>query len=260
VTPVEEPLTGCNVTLVVKVGETVRRPKKPSSEAVQALLVHLRHAGFDGCPEPLGFDERGRDVLSYVEGNGGSLPLRPETTTDSALAEHAMLIRRFHDAAALFRPRRGDWDPLLADPSGIAEIICHNDLSITNTVYLDGRPVGLVDWDFAAPGSRLWDLAYAVWWLVPLHRPEFMRTIGWPEVDQARRLGLFADAYGLGDERRRLLDVLGDRQLRNQAQLRQWVQQGIIPAFAQDDPAVECGRTDYLETIRPLLEAGLGVL
>jgi len=86
-------------------------------------------------------------------------------------------------------------------------VICHNDLSPANTVFRGVRPVAFVDWEFAAPGSRLWDLAYAAWWWVPLHRPECAAALGWPRgVDQPRRLRLLCDAYGLGTpSRRRLL-------------------------------------------------------
>jgi hypothetical protein len=259
VTPVEEPLVGTNVTAVVRFGDTIRRPGKPSSRAVRALLGHLHHAGFDGCPQPMGVDDRGRDVLSYLEGEGGSIPLREETVTDRALVEQAALIRRFHDATASFAHHHLPWDPLLRDPAGTAEVVCHNDLSIPNTVYRAGRPVALVDWDFAAPGRRLWDLAYAAWWLVPLHRPDAMEAIGWPPVDQARRLALFADAYGLDAERSELLDVVGERQQRNQHQLRSWVAAGLIPAYDENDPAVECGGTEYVQSIRTDLEAALGL-
>jgi len=253
----EEPLIGSNVTEVVKLGDTLRRPRRPSSEAIQALLRHLHDNGFDNCPRPLGFDDQDREVLSFVEGDGGSTPLRPETLTDRALVDHARLIRRFHDASALFADTGHTWEPLLIDPSRANEIICHNDLSIPNTVYRNGLPGALVDWDFAAPGRRLWDLAYAVWWIVPLQRPEFMRSIGWPEVDQARRLSLFVNAYGLGKARAELFDILKERQERNQRQLRSWVDAGLISPFDSDDPSVECGRTDYVESIRPALEGAL---
>jgi hypothetical protein len=269
--PAEEPLAGRTLTDAVRVGQTLRRPSKPSSATVQGLLRHLRHAGFDGCPEPLGFDDQGRDVLSYVEGDGGSIPLRPETVPDTALVDHARLIRRFHDATATALPATGladsgladsgTWDPLLRDPAGVSEVVCHNDLSIPNTVYRGGRPCALIDFEFAAPGRRLWDLAYAAWWLVPLHRPEFMDRIGWPPVDPPRRLGLLVDAYGLGDGNGRalLLDVLRERQLRNQAQLRSWVAAGVIAAYDESDRAVECGQTLYVESIRSVLEAALGL-
>src|SRR5439155_20784790 len=121
------------------------------------------------------------------------------------------------------------------------------------------QPVALIDWEFAAPGTRLWDLAYACWWFVPLHRPECCRALGWREVDQPRRLRLFCDAYGLGEERSQLLDVIHARQVRNQEQLRLWVTQGIIPPFDDADPAIECGRTDYVDGRRRELERALGM-
>ena len=88
----EEPLAGTNVSVVARVGETLCRSRKPSTEAVQSLLRHLRDSGFAGCPAPLGFDDQGREVLSYVQGTGGTLPLRPETVTDKTLIELAPII------------------------------------------------------------------------------------------------------------------------------------------------------------------------
>jgi hypothetical protein len=256
----EESLSGTNVSAVARVGGTLRRPKRPSSEAVQSLLRHLRGRGFTGCPEPLGFDDQGREALSYVQGTGGAVPLRPETVTDRTLVEMAKLIRDFHAVATGFDDVRLTWNPLLRDPSGTAEVICHNDLSIPNTVFRDGQPIALVDWDFAAPGRRLWDLSYAIWWMVPLHRPEFMRSIGWPnDVDQPRRLAMFLDAYGLDEGRADLFDVLHQRQHRNQQQLTSWVAEGKIPSYDSSDPAVECGVTDYIDAIRPTLERAIGL-
>jgi hypothetical protein len=57
-----------NSGLVTRVGDTVRRPLRPTSGATHALLDHLEAAGFDGAPRYLGIDDRGREVLSYVPG------------------------------------------------------------------------------------------------------------------------------------------------------------------------------------------------
>jgi hypothetical protein len=180
--------------------------------------------------------------------------------TDLTLTELGKLIRDFHDAAVGLGDGLLNWDPLLSDPSGSTEVICHNDLSIPNTVFRSGHPIALVDWDFAAPGRRLWDLAYAVWWMVPLHRPEFMWSIGWPKtVDQPRRLAMFLDAYGLNEGRAELFDVLHQRQHRNQQQLTSWVTGGKIPPYDSSDPAMECGLTDYVDGIRPTLERAIGL-
>jgi hypothetical protein len=57
----------------------------------------------------------------------------------------------------------------------------------------------------------------------------------------------------------RLLDVIQDRQRRNQTQLRAWVEAGMIPAFDEKDPAVECGKTEYVQSLRFDLEVTLGL-
>src|SRR5262249_62036998 len=99
----EEPLPGGNVSAgVVRVGDTVRRPAGPHTPAVHALLGYLHAAGFEGAPRPLGIDDRGREVLTFVP---GTVPwpdrfdlLEPR----QRLARAARLIREFHDAVAGF--------------------------------------------------------------------------------------------------------------------------------------------------------------
>jgi len=46
----------------------VRRPVRPCTTTVQAYLAHLRSRNFTEAPEPLGYDEQGREVLSFVAG------------------------------------------------------------------------------------------------------------------------------------------------------------------------------------------------
>ena len=68
-TGLEIPLAGGDVTHgVVRVGDTVRRPRGPWSDAVAAYLLHLERVGFRGAPRYLGVDEHGRDVLEFVCG------------------------------------------------------------------------------------------------------------------------------------------------------------------------------------------------
>ena len=47
-------------------------------------------------------------------------------------------------------------------------MICHNDVAHHTTVFQAGRPVAFIDWDFAAPGPRAWDVAYAAYRFVSL--------------------------------------------------------------------------------------------
>ncbi len=70
----ERPLAGGFNGPVSRVGETVRRSAGPWTPTVHSLLSHLRARGFTLAPRPLGYDERGREVLSYLE---GQVPLYP---------------------------------------------------------------------------------------------------------------------------------------------------------------------------------------
>jgi hypothetical protein len=66
----EEALAGDGVTQgIVRIGDTVRRPVRPFTRTIQAYLAHLHQAGFTAAPVPLGIDELGREVLSYVPGD-----------------------------------------------------------------------------------------------------------------------------------------------------------------------------------------------
>lgn len=55
-------LASDGVTRVVRVGATVRLPVRPFTETVQQYLAYLRRGGIDFVPEPLGYDDRGREV------------------------------------------------------------------------------------------------------------------------------------------------------------------------------------------------------
>jgi aminoglycoside phosphotransferase (APT) family kinase protein len=93
----------------------------------------------------------------------------------------AELICRFHDATA---------GSALA---GQEEVVCHNDLSPCNTVFVKDMPSAFIDFDEAAPGSRSQDLGYALWLFLDL---------GAESVDihsQGRRIRMMCDAYALDD-------------------------------------------------------------
>ena len=88
-TAAEIPLLGgtANRGLVHRVGNTVRRPLRPSATGVHALLRHLEDVGFDGAPRVLGVDEHGREVLSYVAGDAVIAPAPAWALTDRRAAQ-----------------------------------------------------------------------------------------------------------------------------------------------------------------------------
>jgi hypothetical protein len=72
---------------VVRVGETVRRPRGENWRFVRALLTHLRERGFEGAPTSLGSDEQGREIFSFLPGQV------PETCTRASLTKRLPLQR-----------------------------------------------------------------------------------------------------------------------------------------------------------------------
>ena len=159
----EEPLSGGNVgTGIVRVGDTVRRPCGPWSASVDALLLHLERAGYPAAPHALGYDEQGRQVLSFID---GYVDARPVDLGPGRLRLIGSLIRDFHDAVESFvPPPNAVWNVAIR-PDG-DDIICHNDLAPWNLIR-NGHLV-FIDWDGAGPGTLLWDLAYAIHGFVPL--------------------------------------------------------------------------------------------
>lgn len=202
------------LTEVERVGDTIRRGTGPWTQAVHALLRHLEEMGFEAAPRVLGLDEQGREVLTFVEGKEASW-------SDDELAAVGRLVRRYHEAVASFEPPPdAHWQALLGTPDE-HEVVCHNDLSPWNTVYRDGKPVVLIDWDLAAPATRVWDVAWAVYRYVPLFDDDSCRRLGIPLQPRARRARIFCDAYGLED-RRRLFDTLCARIDAQVASARAW--------------------------------------
>lgn len=192
----EVPLPGGRLTSgVVRVGSTVRRPIGAHSPFVHRLLAHLEKVGFEGAPQLLGEDDKGREVLSFID---GWVPPNLDHFPDDVVVAAARLLRRLHDVTA---------GSQLADGH---EVVCHNDPSPCNYVFVAGRPAALIDFDHAAPGDRLRDIAYAGWlWTISADDG--------PSIpEQARRLGLMASAYGLRDNSR-LLDAVLRRQDENLA-------------------------------------------
>ena len=145
-------LPGGFVSDVVRDGETVRRTPSKNAPFVRQLLELFAQLGWAGAPRFTGIDAAGRDILSFVAGHVAWERMQPpDVVCEESLANVAELVRQFHDLTAGSRL------------AGRDEVVCHNDLSPKNTVYTDRgrglRPVVFLDWDLAAPGSRIHDIA-----------------------------------------------------------------------------------------------------
>jgi Ser/Thr protein kinase RdoA (MazF antagonist) len=232
----EIPLSGGRVTQgVVRVGDTVRRPLRANSEFVRTMLAHLQERGFGATPQYLGSDEQGREIFSFVEGD---VPpdLSPDIS-DESLAAAAQLIRRFHDATADTALARGE------------EVVCHNDLSPCNFVFRAGAPVAMIDFDAAAPGTRLQDIGMALflWLNLGTDRPDL--------TEQARRISLFCRSYGTAADAEVVQAIIVavtenvDRlqEAARNADAEWWQEQAVWLAVRQEELARLIGKVRFLK-------------
>jgi thiamine kinase-like enzyme len=161
------------------------------------LLDHLAATGFGGAPRPLGRDEQGREVLSWIEGDVGVPPFPDWVADDGLLVSVASLQRQMHTAARTFRPPADAvWDTANLPPAGPDALVCHNDLCVENVVVRDGAAVGVIDFDFAAPSHPLVDIAIAARHWIPVRDD---RDIDDPrrDADRIARWRMFTDVHDL---------------------------------------------------------------
>ena len=196
-----QPLAGAtaNRGLVVRVGDTVRRPIAPCWPATHALLAHLSAVGFDGAPRFLAASS-GTEILTYMHGQAAVPPLAGKVLADAALVSVADLLRRYHRAVASFDPAGYRW-PRPIPATFRTGLVSHNDVHPANLVFRGGRAVALIDFDWAGPGSAVWDFAAAARYWAPL-QPD--RDIADDRQGRAlKRFRIFLDASGLSRAGRR---------------------------------------------------------
>ena len=104
---------------VVRVGDTVRRAPRGDVEFIRRLLRHLETAGFADVPRWIGVDDKGRDILSFVEGEVPHAWLFPRcavvvhhggygTVHTAIAARRPMIIYPFHTDQFLWAARMGE--------------------------------------------------------------------------------------------------------------------------------------------------------
>jgi hypothetical protein len=223
----EVPLAGGNTGGAVLANGTVRRRAGPWTPTVHSLLKFLETSGFEGAPRALGFDEKGREVLSFLQGEtvGDTIPWPAWVHSDAALVDVGRWLRRYHDVVVHFEvPGDAQWRTAPSAERRPGDVIGHNDAAPYNAVWRSdvasrstaeeqtSRLIGFIDWDFAAPCPAIWDLAFLACAWVPLHAREVALREGFTDFDgRPRRLRLLLDSYGYDGTIGELLETVQAR-------------------------------------------------
>ena len=235
----EDPLGGGYVNHVVRVGDTVHRRVREPRPFVHEVLRFLEEAGWPAAPRFLGFADDGCEVLSWIDGHvpWSGIDEPAGVYDETAAVRVAQLTRELHDLTA---------GTALA---GDAEVVCHNDLSLKNTVYRPSNddpprhlPVAFLDWDLAAPGRRLDDVAHVCWQWAGGTTTELDVAVAYHRA--------IADAYGLSKAER--ADLV-ERELWWQDRCWRGIQRdidaGIAGAHFVESNAVAHVQGDYAWTV-----------
>lgn len=246
-----------SVTTVRRIGETIRRPVGEWTPAVHALLTHLEAVGFTRAPRAVGTD--GTDeVLSLLHGEPAFAPWPSALRSTAGISELGRWLRDYHQAVRDFQPPTGarwqgqedEWRPGM--------VIRHGDLGPWNSIWRGDRLAGFIDWDFAAPGHALDDLAQLAWYAVPLRPIEQQRRASIAGARTLRsRLEALCTAYGAGPAA--VLDALDSLQSREADRIERLGRQGHEPwamFLARGDAAEMLAERSWLRSERTALLGG----
>jgi len=181
---------GAHVADAVLADGVVHKTTGPWTPTVFALLRHLEETGFAGAQRVVG------DGYSFLPGESP----HPRAWSDDAVGGVGALLRGLHDATATFTPPADAvWQPnWLRDLGGEDTVIGHCDPGPWNIVGQHGRADAFIDWEFAGPVDRLWELAEAVWLNAQLVDDDIAEMQELPDaVTRARQARAIVDGYGL---------------------------------------------------------------
>lgn len=128
-------LEGGRENQIIHIGDCVHRPTGPWTKQVHNLLNHLREKGFYSAPKLFGFDDEGREIVSFIKGDVSNYPLSTYAYSSNALISAANLLRNFHEASQSFLVGLASgqkcWQLPARDPR---EVMCHGDFAPYNVI------------------------------------------------------------------------------------------------------------------------------
>jgi Phosphotransferase enzyme family len=257
-------LEGGGSNPVYRSGSITRRRAGPWSPRVHEFLGFLKQSGFRSAPEAVGFDEHQNELLTFIPGEVGNYPLSDSIRSERALVSAAKLLRHFHDCSVDFIPNRmTEWMFPVREP---VEVICHGDFAPYNCVFNNDEAIGIIDFDTAHPGSRRWDLAYALYRFAPMTSPTNCDGFGTLQ-SQLHRARQFCDSYGLPNEGRlempasvinrlrTLIEFIRSQALQGNSSCQKNIEAGHIEKYEDDITYIELHSEDFENHL--FAEAGL---
>ena len=185
----EQPLDGgiANAGQVVRVGRHVLRPSSPHSGSIHAFLRAVRDAGFEGAPWPVDIDEDGRERLGFIDGEVPVVPYPEWSQSDTTLASIARLLRGLHDAAR-GSTRKAAPGTRASPTRPVARSSATTTSSSRTSCSAAASPSRCsIDFEFAAPGRPVYDLAHLARFCVPIDDDVDQARLGWRSVDEPAR-------------------------------------------------------------------------
>ncbi|MEM6378785.1 MAG: aminoglycoside phosphotransferase family protein [Bacteroidota bacterium] len=187
-----------SVNQVQRFGDTIHRPSYPWTETINHFLGHLHTKGIKEIGQSLGFHKDGKSVYTYLPGTAALRPWIGILKKEEGLVVLTNFLKRFHQAQADYKiPASAIWYTSNYDPQ-TGPIIRHGDFGPWNTIWQGQEFSGVIDWDFAEPGTVLQELAQLAWYTVPLSGES-----GWQEAgfsarpDFKARLQIICQTYGV---------------------------------------------------------------
>lgn len=192
-------LAGGRVDKIFKQADTVVRPANQWTKDVHEFLRYMKSQGSQIVPTPIKLTDS-EEIVSYMEGEVYNEPLPSVFFTEELLISAAKLLRDFHTVGADYISRLTGEESWMLSSNERVEVMCHGDFAPYNVTVTAGSANGLFDFDTLHPGSRMEDIAYAVYRWVPFYPEQQMS-----EEVMLDRLRLFIDTYSLTDSERKQL-------------------------------------------------------
>lgn len=228
---------GQSADSVVRIDDTVHRSMGPNAPYVHQVLQLLAEKGYRHSPEFLGIDEKGREILTFMDGDIA----RDVEWTDTQLIRIAHMLKEFHDAT------------VGSDLCNGKETVCHRDLAPWNTILKDGQPIAFIDFDGVEPGGRVEDLGYVLWTFLELGNTQI------DTGNQIRRIKLMCDEYGYQDGKSLVDGIIREQQrvLQIREQMAQTAQKEGVRQFSAERIEVIQKEIQWVENNQELIENAL---